>query len=810
MASKSKKQNAQSQARKRKRKEEKRRKQKAKAAKLKMARKSIGQRHREHLKSLVPTAWVGENQIDVAVFDEAVFATLNAEQQSEVASVKESLRLIECGKPDQANEAVAAIPRKSELSDWRLLIRGITSWLASDLAAADKAWSRLDIDRRPARIASALQLAHRDDLTELAAGRATSPGPTDGKATESETTVPEPPLDHELLKAARIVRRMRIDRAAIKIATAGANQKLEYEDEVPDSTISLEKIQWLREFSNDFQDVEPNLVRALEIAALDRAADQPYIDVFNEAIKAFRGPVHDPRNLFRAFQYWSGDDDDENTAHAFLLEFVKNDLPSNEQLSKPLRNALISCIWLQEAAFDLEQLSAARSPFGFMFRDDFNDRPTKKTIRDKFRKSIKAYPANEPAHKAYVESLKQDTNDEDLTKKQRDQATKQLTEAMKQWAKAIPTAQPPRTYLAETLLEAEQFEDAAPHIEWIVNSRPEDPRLKLLPWKSKLFEAMNLCRRKSNLPQVPDVLAEVKSLWPTWLSTKWLPYFTAAWLLRSGDQAEFQKQREVIYSTEAANRDSLVDACMMLGAAQTMKVPAADLKPLRQPIDLAVKNVKQLSTKELLGAGSFFWEMYQAKVFYPAFRMHGSKFGRELLKRFKGNPGLLKKHIDEPQFRSAVFWFSEHRFWGDGYESKMPPAFKQLITKNDCMAAAHLNGQIKVRYGVRNGQLLETAEFLKEALRRESNPFYRFWFAELASAAEEKYRQFKSEYGGGGFGNLFGSMFGQFAKDDDDECDCEDCRAKRARESASGKQAKKKPQAETAEKKQDDGQATLF
>ena len=808
MASKSKKQNAQSQARKRKRKEEKRRKKKMTAAKLKTARRSIGQRQQQQLKSLVPVAWIGENQIDVAVFDAAAFANLNAEQQNEVACVKESLRLIECGKPDQASEAVGTIPRKSELSDWRLLIRGITSWLDNDLTAADTTWSRLDIARRPARIARALQLAHREDLTELAAGKVTSPDPTGGSISQAETTVVVPPPDHELLKAARIVRRRRIDRAAIKIATAGLNQKLEYEDEIPDSTITPKKIQWLREFSNDFRDLEPNLVRAIEIAALDRAADQPYTDVFDETINAFRGPAHDPRNLFRAFQYWLQDEDDENPAHAFLHEYVTNDLPSNEQLSKPLRNAMISTIWLKEAAFELEQLIAARSPFGFAYLGDLNGKPTQKSIRDKFRKSIKAYPLNEPAHKAYVESLKQDAKGEDLTKKQRDQATKQLTEAMKEWSKAIPAAPQPHTYLAETLLEAEQFEDAAPHIQWIINSRPEDPRLRILPWKSKLFEAMNLCRRKSNLSLVPGVLAEVESMWPRWLSAKWLPYFTAAWLLRSGDQTEFQKHREIIYSSGAVTRDSLADACMMLGAAQTMKVPAADLKPLRQPIDLAVKNVKQLNTDELLSAGSFFWAMYKAKVFYPAFRMHGSKFGRELLNRFKSDSRLLKKHINEPQFQQSVFWFSEHRFWGDGYESKMPPSFRKLVTKDKCMAAAHLNGQIKIRFGVRNEQLLETSQFLREAIRGESDPFYRFWFAELASAAEEKYHQFEAENEFEGFGEMFGRMFGQFSEDNG-ECDCETCRAKRAHASARGKQAKT-PEQEESKQKEDDCQASLF
>ena len=155
---------------------------------------------------MVPAAWDGENELDVAVFDEAVLATLDAQQQSEVAAVKESLQLIECGKSDQASEALVSISRKSEMSDWRLLIRGIASWLASDLAAAQKAWGRLDTDRRPARIASALQLAHREDLTGLAADKALSPKPADADAMPPDTSITVPVFDRQLLTAVKIVR----------------------------------------------------------------------------------------------------------------------------------------------------------------------------------------------------------------------------------------------------------------------------------------------------------------------------------------------------------------------------------------------------------------------------------------------------------------------------------------------------------------------------------------------------------------------------------------------------------------------------
>jgi hypothetical protein len=55
---------------------------------------------------------------------------------------------------------------------------------------------------------------------------------------------------------------------------------------------------------------------------------------------------------------------------------------------------------------------------------------------------------------------------------------------------------------------------------------------------------------------------------------------------------------------------------------------------------------------------------------------------------------------------------------------------------------------------------------------------------------------------------MFGRMFGQFSEDNG-ECDCETCRAKRAHASARGKQAKT-PEQEESKQKEDDCQASLF
>jgi hypothetical protein len=780
MATQSKKRKAQARAQKRRRKTEKRRNQKAKA---KTSRKSIGQRYRQQLASLVPAAWNDEDPLDVAVFDEAVFASLPAEQQDSVAAVRTAMELIGNCKYVEANDALKAIPRKDAMSDWRLLVRGVSSWLDNDFDDAEKSFSRLDRERRPARIARALQLARQDDLAELADNVLAQSKTKAGKPGETDEVADDVELDMELVKSARIVRKIRFDRAAIKIAEAGVNSTVPFEDDIPDSTITPEKIKWLKEFGADFRDVEPELVRALELAALHRASEQPYEDVFQETASSFAGPSHDAKNLLRTFLYYmSSEDSDEG--QVYLDKYVTEDLPSNKSISDSLRHAMISSIRHRVAGMDLVKFTATKSPFGFMFGgpDLASADELLKSITNNLEKSIKAWPANEEAHEAYVKLLETKVESGDLSKTQKERAIKRLVKAMQHWARSIPNAASPQKYLANFFLEQEQFEDAAPHIKWVTDSRPDDPRLKILPWKSKLCEAMHLCRRKSNLAAVPEVLQQAHALWPAWLSRRWEPYFSAAVPLRAGDQAAFAKQRESVFESGKVKRGSLADACMMLGAAQRMKVPAADLKQLRQPVDLAVKNVKQLSTDELLDAASFFWEMHQTELLYPAFRMHGSKFGKELFNRFKNDLSLFGAYLDDSRFQQAVYWFSELRFWVDGYTLSLPPHFDQVCTKETFMAAAYINCCVKMRFGGRDNRLQETSAFLKESTRKVADPFYRFWFNELIIKAQEKQRESEERFGGGAFGRMFGmdSFEDEF---EDEDCDCAECRARRAYES---------------------------
>jgi len=133
-------------------------------------------------------------------------------------------------------------------------------------------------------------------------------------------------------RARPLLRRVRIDRHALDVAEAALKQP----EETPDLTIGPRKIDWLRRFISEYRDTEPELAAALAQAALARAMESDYSDVFERAAGAFPGPRHDPRNLLLRFFYhdrFRSDDDAARKAGLALYEYLNYDLPANKELS---------------------------------------------------------------------------------------------------------------------------------------------------------------------------------------------------------------------------------------------------------------------------------------------------------------------------------------------------------------------------------------------------------------------------------------------------------------------------------------------
>ena len=755
----------------------------------------IAVRLKQRLAKQMPDAWIGEEPADAAVFETAAFNGLTPDLQSHVTAVREALKLVCSSQGSEAAARIAEIPRSSPLSEWRLLIRGLTSWLDDDHSTAKDIWNRLNANRRPGRIATAIVAAPLPDLETLS---------LDSNGTESSTKGAEPDgiesvpvdvslltnvgvknrLDNSLLQSARVLRRVRIDRAAIRIALTGANQA----EEDSDLLIGPEKMKWLRDFSRDFEDTEPQLVQALHQAALQRAFHQQYTDLFSAAVGYFKGPVHDRRNELLSYFFYDSSNGGEDRAERHFLNYVDMDLKNNERISEPLRKAMVSECSLRRASELISQ--DADRPFYMRSGGRNND----KEIERLLKKSISSYPANRAAIQSYVEWLKEKLDDNNVTTAaDREPFEKKMAEVMKAWSEALPEDVEPRLWLVDHLLENGELDEAQPFIEWLKVARQDDPKIRALPWKWQLLDMLRLCRRKSDLAKVPEKLQLIESEWPAWLSKDWLAYLQAAFQLRTGNRESFELQRTQICEQQKRLRDCPRDACMMLAAAQGMNVPVADLKPLRAVVDAAVKNVKSISIENLLDLGEFFWDLHRIQIVYPAYRMHGSKFGRELISRVDKGGTKVRDWLKLPEFKHAMLWASEHRCWPNSYDSKFPKCLEKDSDTESLIAAARINYFVKSsRFGgLRNAK--QSLELLRFVSATERDPFYRYWFTSLVERAQRGIEDLPKQ--GSGFGGIFGQMarsfgFGSDDKDDendddmfdedDEECSCEACVAERA------------------------------
>ena len=770
------------QKRKRKQKKEQQRKRQAEVQpQIRMP--SVGMtRHQQRVLKQKPAAWPDELPEDVAVFDDAVLETLSPELIDQVKAVRDALQLACDSRGEEALERVSGIARSSPLSEWRLYLRGLVAWLADEHDAAGETWKRLDFQRRPGRMAIAMMNALRTDL-QNASGTSEKM-----ESADPATNAWSERLDEQLLYHAKLLRRVHLDRPAIKIAETGACQR----EESKELFLGPRKIRWLKRFVDEYRETEPDLTAALEQVALRRAYAQQYSDLFQDAVNAFEGPRHDPRNLLLSFFYFARFRDDgyaQRKTDRLLKEYLERDLPKNEALSKSLRGAIASQIHLEEAKMEI------RPPAPGMFRF-LQDAEDIKAIRQNLNAAIQAYPANRAAYKTHVDWLEAKMENENLTKSKREPILKEEAQVMMDWSQALPEDVKPRLWLVDYLLENEQMEEAKPHVDWLAGARQDDPRVRATPWKWQLLEAMRFCRRKAWLKDVPARLDEAERLWPVWLSRAWLPYLRAAVTLRAGDKEEFEAQRQHICQESGVERDSLVDACMMLGAAQHMRVPAVDLKPLRAPVDQAVKSLRRVSDEDLLDVSGFFWDLHRTQLLYPAYRMHGGKIVNEQFACLKENPKWVLNHLDDERVHTAILMCSEHRCLEDRYELKLPGWYrKSAVQQHPMFAAAKLNAVLKIRSLSQAQEYEELGRQVREMAPSQRDPFYRHWFAALADELDEVIADRRSS-GPFGFGfSPFDLLFGDEDEDGsfdedlgfDPDCDCAACTAARRAYEASRK-----------------------
>ncbi len=289
-----------------------------------------------------------------------------------------------------------------------------------------------------------------------------------------------------------------------------------------------------------------------------------------------------------------------------------------------------------------------------------------------------------------------------------------------------------------------------------------------------------MSRRKAWLSSASGHLDTAQSIWPQWLSSDWLPYLRAAVRLRGGDKKAFENM-----PGDQRVASKLTEACMKLGAAQRMAVPAGDLKPLRKEVDDHLTGIEDLAASDLISAASFFWDLHRSRFKYPAYRMHATKFLYRLSEIFDRSPKMVTEHLDASEVRSALLIMANEGCFNDGYYVSIPNwlTFDKL-RQHPTVLATTVTAACNLKQPWGAEQYQQDGEQLRKDSLSLTDPFYRHLYADLAERLDNKLRE-QGMRGGGmlrGMMERFGSLLSDDDDDDDDDddfCDCPNCRRRR-------------------------------
>jgi hypothetical protein len=181
--------------------------------------------------------------------------------------------------------------------------------------------------------------------------------------------------------------------------------------------------------------------------------------------------------------------------------------------------------------------------------------------------------------------------------------------------------------------------------------------------------------------------------------------------------------------------------------------------------------------------------MHRTQLFYPAYRMHGSKFGKELWTRFNKNSDRVVKGIGDIQIQSALLWLSESAFFGGAGQSMLPKWLTRAdASKHPMLAAAQVNVLVNARWIFDRPELRELIATLRTAAPSQRDAYYRYWFNHLANALDERLERERSRFDPMGFMSRFldddSDEDDEYGEDDDDmnfdpNCNCPSCSAAR-------------------------------
>ncbi len=181
--------------------------------------------------------------------------------------------------------------------------------------------------------------------------------------------------------------------------------------------------------------------------------------------------------------------------------------------------------------------------------------------------------------------------DDDLDEDDETHLKRLLVEALQQFAAVFPNDSYVARQLAQAYMESGLFDQATLEAERAIQLRDGSPKMKVLHWQIKLYQAMHAARTKAKHAMVQATLDEAIALWPVWQNREWIPFLKAAAELRLGNaQASAQLRSQAVSEGKIP---ALTAALMFYVACQKFYVPAQDSKSFRTELDACFKGSQQ-------------------------------------------------------------------------------------------------------------------------------------------------------------------------------------------------------------------------
>jgi hypothetical protein len=674
-----------------------------------------------------PMRWTGEIEFDGAIWDAGTRASLEPEVAAIATVIADSLTHVAERRDDDAVRAMAEIPRKSLGGDWRMLIRGLIHWYADEFAEVDKFWGRLDPERRPSRIAQALQLSRSLEVVDGAPSPAGAAGPNAEATNES---------DPGLKIGAERVHRIRVQRPALAEAW-----KLTKRASFSKTAINPKNWSDLKRFFLQFRHTDPDLIRAVESNAMALAFEQDDDALFYEIARTVKGSPFDPTNqLIRIQHEWRYHLDPTNTLTNDIGIFAKP-RSSRSPAQQEVCQAIASEFYRELA----ERLTRPSGPFGFMFGNMCRDDSATNAM---FERAITTFEKNESAFDAYFD-WQTDCRD-DCDRKASDEyktLTTRLRNIAERWCKAHPKSVPARLHRIEQCFEVGEFVEARQHADVLKKARIGTAAVLLLPWKSDLLYAFALARLKKSLANSLEQFSKALAQWPTWLPKTFVPFLELALSVRTG-KSELQEQWRAFQTAGPASAD-----VMMLAACRATHVPNNETKELRAMVAEHAKKTNKLSSADLFAVGNFYWDLERIRWSYTGQGSHRKKFGDAIIHCLStAKPPFDEQNQD--MVASAIWVTKDVHFYR--------PTEWMIKAKSPKLMACYVEVLSDNSYVPDEG-FEEVIESLRVASQTDQDMFYRDFFkatlekAEDLDAAEDA--------------NPFSMFFGDNDDDDDDDYD---------------------------------------